>query len=127
MVGVDQAVIGRVRLVEHREAAGMLLPVEPAGIDDGAAERGAVAAHEFGQRMHDDVGAVIDRTQQDRRRHRIVDDERHAVTFGDRGQRLDVADIAGRIADAFAEDGARLVVDQLLDRLGAVGIRRSGR
>ena len=58
MLGVDQAVIGRVGLVEHREAPRVRLPGKAAGIDDGAAERGAVAAHEFGQRMHDDVGAV---------------------------------------------------------------------
>ena len=33
----------------------------------------------------------------------------------DFGQRLDVADIAGRIADAFAKDRRGLVVDQLFD------------
>ena len=40
---------------------------------------------------------------------------------GDRGQRLDVADVAGRIADALAEHRAGLVVDQLLDRVGLIG------
>ena len=40
---------------------------------------------------------------------------------GDCGQRLDVADIAGRIADALAKDRAGLVVDQLLDRVGLIG------
>ena len=58
--------------------------------------------------MHDDVGAVVDRPQQDRRRHRVVDDQRHAVPVRDLGQRFDVADVAGRIADAFAEHGAVL-------------------
>ena len=77
-----------------------------------AAERGAVAAHELGQRVDDDVGAVLDRPQQDGRRDRVVDDQRYAVPCGDRGQRLDVADIAGRIADALAEDRAGVVVDQ---------------
>ena len=77
--------------------------------------------------MHDDVGAVVDRPQQDRRRHGVVDDQRHAMTMRDRGQRLDVADIAGRIADALAEDRARVVVDQLLDRIGAVALGKARR
>ncbi len=65
---------------------------------------------------------MIDRAQQDRRRHRIVDDQRNAVPVRDLGQRLDVADVAGRIADAFAEHGARALVDQLLDRRRRVGL-----
>ena len=125
MLGVDQAVIGGVRLVEHRKAARVLLPREAAAIDDGAAERGAVPAHELGERMHHDIGAVVDRPQQDRRGNGIVDDERNAVAGADRGQRLDVADIAGRIADALAEDRARFLVDQLFDRAGLIGFGKA--
>ena len=36
-------------------------PVEAAGVDDDAADRGAVAADELRQRVHDDVGAVVER------------------------------------------------------------------
>jgi hypothetical protein len=43
------------------------------------------------------------------------------MTGGDRSQRADVADVAGRIADAFTEHGARLFVDQLLDCRGGIG------
>ena len=43
------------------------------------------------------------------------------MTRGDRRQRPYVADIARRIADAFAEHGARVLIDQLLDRLGGIG------
>jgi hypothetical protein len=96
-----------------------------AAIDDGAAERRAVAAHEFGQRMHDDVGAVVDRFQQDRGRHRIVDDEWHTVAVRNFRQGLNVADIAGRIADALAEHGTGVAVDQRLDRLGAIGFSKA--
>jgi hypothetical protein len=39
----------------------------------------------------------------------------------DLGQRLDVADIAGRVADAFAKDRARIAVDQRLDIGRVVG------
>ena len=82
-------------------------------------------AQELGQRVDDDIGAVIDRFEQDRRRHRIVHDERNAVLVRERGQRLDVADISCRIADAFAKDRFRSVVDQRLDSLGSIGSGKS--
>ena len=40
------------------------------------------------------------------RRHRVVDDQRHAVAVRDVRQRFDVGDVAAGIADAFAIDGA---------------------
>ena len=73
----DDAVIFRARLRQHRIAA-LARPVEGAGIDDHAADRIAVAAEKFRQRMHDDVGAVLDRLHRVGRRQRVVDDERHA-------------------------------------------------
>ena len=100
----------------------MLRPGEAAAVDDGAAQRGAVAAQEFGQRMHDDVGAVVERLEQDRRRDRVVDDQRHAVAVRDLGQRLDVADIAGGIADGLGEHRLGVLVDQPLDRVGLVAV-----
>ena len=68
--------------------------------------------------MHDDIGAVIDRAQQDRRGDGVVDDERNAVALGDAGQRFDVANVTGGIADALTKNCARFVVDQFLDRVG---------
>jgi hypothetical protein len=44
-----------------------------------------VAAEELGQRMHDDVGAVLERLAQVGRRQRVVDDQRHAGALGDVG------------------------------------------
>ena len=76
---------------------------------------GAVAADILGQRMHDDVGAEVERPAQVGRRHGVVDDQRHAVLVGDLRQLLDVDDIARRVADGFAEHRLGLVVDQLLE------------
>ena len=42
-----------------------------------------MAAQELGQRMHGDVGAVIERLEQDGRCNGIVDDQRHAMGMGD--------------------------------------------
>ena len=122
MVGVDQTVIGRVRLVEHREPARVGFPREAPGIDNRAAERRAVAAEKFGQRMDDDVGAVFDRAQQNRCRHGIVDDQGNAVPPGDGRDGFDVANVSGRIADALAEDRTRLFVDQFFDGFRPIGI-----
>ena len=80
-----------------------------------------MAAHEFGQRVHDNVGAVIDRSQKDRRRYRVVDNERNTVSGSDCRERLDVANVSRRIANAFTEDRARFLVDELFDCVGLIG------
>ena len=126
MLGVDEAVIGFVGLVEGGKAAGVLGPGKAAAVDDRAAERGAVAAEKFRQRMHGDVGAVIERLQQDRGGDRVVDDQRHAMAMRDLRQRLDVADIAGGIADRLGEDRLGVLVDQLLDGVRLVAVGEAG-
>lgn len=47
-------------LNELGEARAVGTPVELAGIDDDAADGGAVAADPLGRRMDNDVGAVVD-------------------------------------------------------------------
>ncbi|MCP1774796.1 hypothetical protein J2R91_001308 [Bradyrhizobium japonicum] len=121
-LGIDEAVIGGVGLVVGREAVRVLGPGEVSGIDDGPAQRGAVAAQKLGERMHGDVGAVIERLEQDRGRDRVVHDQRHAMRMRDLGERLDVADVAGRIADGLGEHGARVLVDQFCDRIRLVAL-----
>jgi hypothetical protein len=56
---VGEAVVGGIGLGEVGEAAGGL-PVELAGVDDDAADGGAVAADELGGGVDDDVGAPLD-------------------------------------------------------------------
>ena len=104
--------VGRVRGVEQREARRVCCPGEGARIDHDAADAGAVAAHVFGQRVHDDVGAVLERPAEDRRGHGVVDDQRHTMAVGGVGQGLEVDDIAGRVADRFAEYGLGALIDQ---------------
>ncbi len=69
-----------------------------------------MAAEEFGQRVHHDVGSVIDRLAQVRRCQRVVDDKRHAGLAGDIGNRLDVGDDAAGVGDRLDEDRLGLVV-----------------
>ena len=54
--------------------------------------------------MDDDVGAVLDRAAQVRRRQRVVDDQRQAGLVGDRGHARDVDHHAARIGEALDED-----------------------
>ena len=85
-----------------------------------------MTAEEFRQRMNGDIGAVIERFEQDRGRDGIVDDEWHAVAMRDFRQRLDVTDIAGGIADGFGKNRLGVLVDQLLDRIGLVAVGKAG-
>ena len=84
-------------------------------------------AHELGERVHHDIGAVLDRAQQHRRGHGVIHHEWDAVPVRHLRQRLDIADVAGRIAYALAVDGARLGVDEALDSLRTVGLGKAHR
>ena len=122
-LGIDDAVVGNVRLVEALELGFVLGPRELAAIDDDAADAVAVAAEVLGQGMDDDVGAVLERAAQVGRWHGVVDDDRHAMPVSDFGQLFEIDDIAERVADRFAEDRLGLAVDQLLEgcRIAVVG------
>ena len=80
------------------------LPVEAAAIDNDAADRNAVAADPFGDRMHDDVGAKRERAAEIRRGKSVVDQQRDAGRMGDLGDLRDVEHFQPRIADGLADD-----------------------
>ena len=73
-----------------------------------------MAAHVFRHGVNDDVPTVLDRLQERRRRHRVVDDCRHAMRMRHVGDGLQIDDVARRVADALAEDRLRPGVDVLL-------------
>jgi hypothetical protein len=108
-VPVEPAVGGH-GLVEQREV--LVGPVEPARLDDDAAERRAGAAEELRRGVHDDVGSPLDRAVQERGRHRRVDDERKVVGVRDLGEALDVGDLTRRVGDRLGEDELGLVGDR---------------
>src|ERR1019366_6418691 len=90
--------------------AGILPPVEAAAVHDGAADRRAVAADPLRGRVEDDVGAVVERTAEKRRRERVVHDERHPRRMGDTRERFEVGHVELRVADRLDIDGAGRVV-----------------
>ena len=58
--GVDHPVVARVGLVQALEPGLVLAPRELARIHNRPAQRGAVAAEVFGERVHHDVGAMLE-------------------------------------------------------------------
>ena len=103
----------------------MLTPGEPAAVHDDSAESRPVPSHELGQRMHNDIRAVLDRPQQDRRRDRVINDQWHAMLVGHVRERFDIADIPRRIADTFAIDRPCLVIDQPGNIISLVRLREA--
>ena len=127
MFDVNDAVISGLRTGEHVIAVGIIAPGEFSAVNDHSANRSSVAAHELGHGMDDDIGAVLDGAKQDWRCHGVVDDQRHAVLVGNSCEPLDVRDVSGRIPYAFAEYGSGIFVDQFLDILGAIALRKTAR
>ena len=76
-----------------------------------------MTAEELRRRVHDDVGAPLDRPAQVRSCDRRVDDQRDAGTVGDCGEALEIGDDAGRVGDDFGVDQLRV----RLHRGGEVG------
>ena len=86
-----------VRRSKFFETAGTS-PVEFAVFNDQAAQGRAVAADEFRSRMDDDVSAVFERTEEERRSEGVVNDDRKAVFVGDVCDGFEVRNIDGRVA-----------------------------
>ena len=78
-----------------------------------------MAADEFRRRVNDDVGAVFDRADQIGGAEGVVDHDRYAAAVGDRGDGVDVGDVAVRVAQRLKEEGAGILLYRGLD-LGEV-------
>ena len=83
----------------------------------------AVAANELGQRMHDNVGAVLDRSHQVGAGHRVVDDQRQPMPMGNLGDGRDIDEGAAGIGQALDENAAGAIVDLAFDlvEIGRIG------
>ena len=123
---VGKAVIGRVGFGELLEAAGGG-PVELAGVDNDAADGGAVAAEKLGGGIDHDIGSPLDGADKRRARRGVVDDQREPVLMGDGGQLRDVDNVELGIADGFGIDGAGLVIDGGAQAVKVVGIDEAHR
>ena len=84
-----------------------------------------MTADEFRSRMDDDVGTVVERTEEVRCGKGVVDDDRQAVFMGNGCDGFKIRNIDGRIAEAFEVDGLGLVVDVFWQRTAGRRDRRS--
>src|SRR5205814_1890152 len=83
---------------------GKARPVEAAGVGDGAAQRVAVAADVFGQRVDDEARTDHLWTKQVRRGHRIVDNVDQTAHGAELADALQVGDLRTRIRDGLDKD-----------------------
>jgi len=80
-------------------------------IDEDAADRVAVSAQVFGQAVHHDIDAVLDRPQQRRRRSCVIDDHGYATRVGNLGDARQIGDRQLRIADRLQEHSLGAIGD----------------
>ena len=120
-LGPDRAVVGGVRRVQEGLAFGPALPVELPGVDDQAADRGAVAAQVLGGRVDDDGRAMVEGPHQEGRR-RIVHDQRDPVLPADGRDLGDREDLELRVRKGLRVVGARPVVGGPAEVLGVGGV-----
>ena len=114
---IRQAVVGLVRGRQAGEFLRVRLPIEVAAVDDGAADRGAVAVEVLGGGVGDDVGAPLDRAEVHRRREGVVHDEGHAVLVGDARHALDVEHAHAGVGERLAEEELGVGPEGRLDLL----------
>ena len=92
-------------------------PVEAAGVDEEAADHGAVARQELRRRMDDEVGAVVEGPHEPRGGERRIDEKRQSVLVRERGHTRHVEDFEARIAERLAEEQPRLRPDRRAPRV----------
>ena len=81
--------------------------VEGSRVDDGTAERRSVSGEELARRVHDDIGAPLERAVQVRGGEGVVDDQRHAGLVRDGGDGGNIQDLVARVRDRLGEEDAR--------------------
>ena len=87
---VDEPVVTGAGLGEVGELT--IRPVELSRVNDRTAHRGTVAAEVLRQRIDDDIRAVLDGLEEDRRQ-RVIHHQREAMCMGDIGYGTDVDEV----------------------------------
>ena len=89
-------------------------PIELAGFDDHAAQGGAVATDELRGGVDDDVGTVFKRPDQVRSAEGVVHHDGQTVLVGDLRDRVQIRNVAVRVAKSLQIDRACVVLDRIL-------------
>ena len=100
---VVKAWVGRCQFGESPAGRMFPGPVKAAAVDNDSRHHGSMPAEEFGRRVVDQIGAVLQRLEKPRRRQRRVDQQRNTGRVRDAGHCLNVEHVEPRIADRLAE------------------------
>ena len=106
--GVRRSVVGGVRFGESGELLDVLRPRELSAVDDRTGHDCSVTTEELRRRVNDDVRAVFKRTDEVRRRNRVVDEERDAGFVSNSGHALDVENVDAGVGDGLAKERLRV-------------------
>ena len=124
-LGKRDAMVGGIGLGDLRILAARL-PVKVAAIDNHAAQRGTVTANELGRGVDDDIGAMLQRTEQIRGAEGVIDNNRQAMLLGNLGDGVDVGDVGVGVAERLEIDDRGVVLNGTLDLVQVVGVDEGG-
>ena len=85
-----------------------------------------MAADELGCGVDDDVGTMLQRTEQIRGAEGVIDDNRQTVLLGDLGDGVDVGDVGVGVAERLEIDDCGVVLDGTLNLVQVMGIDKRG-
>src|SRR5215472_3812831 len=114
LLGKHDAVIARIRRSECRELTGGR-PVEPTAVNEDSADCHPMAADPFGNGIHDDVSAKLDRPAKKRGRKGIVDQKRNAGRVGNVRNLGNIEHLKSGITDGFRDQEPRARTDRLAE------------
>ena len=106
LVGEHHVVKAGIRLGQRRKFSGALarlFPVEPPAVDEQPADDYAVTGEKFRRRVINEVGAVLERAHQVRRRECRVDEQRQAVLVRELRHARDIEHLEPGVAQRFTE------------------------
>ena len=112
-LGINHPVVADIGLIQAWKALLVLRPGKLATIHNGASHTVAMTGQILGERMHDDVGTMVDGAHEVGAGHGVVHDQRHPMRMGDLGQRGDIRDVTQWVANRLAVDGLGFVINQL--------------
>ena len=103
----------------------VLFPVELTAVDNDTTERGSVTAEELRSRVNDDVGAVLQRTNEVGRAEGVVDNEGDAVLMSYSGHPFEVEHVGVGVTEGLSINDFCVGLDSCFKSLEVVDIDNS--
>ena len=121
-VGKDRSMITWVRFAQGRELIGICFPIEIATVHNHSSQARSMSADKFGGGMNNNIGPVLDRTDQVRCTERIIHYQRNIMTMGHLRHSIDIGNIRIGITERFDIHRFRILPNSRLQRLQVIDI-----